>query len=171
MDYKYIEQLLERFWRCETSLEEEAMLRAFFLQDDLPASMQRYKAFFVYEEKQRELELGDEFDEKVLAQIEKPVVKARRMTVVHRFIPLWKSAALIAVLFSLGAGAQRWFSSDENILDYNYDSYEDTYEDPQVAYEQISTALRMVSESIHKSKAQKIALDSLSKAMDSEEKK
>ena len=30
MDYKYIEQLLERYWNCETSLEEEQILRAFF---------------------------------------------------------------------------------------------------------------------------------------------
>ena len=27
MDFKYIEQLLERYWQCETSLEEEAQLR------------------------------------------------------------------------------------------------------------------------------------------------
>ena len=32
MDYKYIEQLLERYWACETTLEEEQILRAFFLQ-------------------------------------------------------------------------------------------------------------------------------------------
>ena len=30
MDYKYIEQLLERYWNCETSLEEEQILRSFF---------------------------------------------------------------------------------------------------------------------------------------------
>ena len=30
MDYKYIEQLLERYWQCETTLQEENILRAFF---------------------------------------------------------------------------------------------------------------------------------------------
>ena len=29
MDYKDIEQLLERYWQCETSVEEEATLRDF----------------------------------------------------------------------------------------------------------------------------------------------
>ena len=29
MDYKYINQLLERYWNCETSLEEEGILRAY----------------------------------------------------------------------------------------------------------------------------------------------
>ena len=34
MDYKYIEQLLERYWEGETTLQEEAILRAFFSQED-----------------------------------------------------------------------------------------------------------------------------------------
>ena len=37
MDYKYIEQLLERYWKCETSLEEEQILRTFFRQEEIPA--------------------------------------------------------------------------------------------------------------------------------------
>lgn len=39
MDYKYIKQLLERYWRCETSLEEEKILRTFFSQKDVPAEL------------------------------------------------------------------------------------------------------------------------------------
>ena len=34
MDYKYIEQLLERYFAAETSLEEEHILRAFFSQKE-----------------------------------------------------------------------------------------------------------------------------------------
>ena len=36
MDYKYIEQLLENYWNCETSTEEEQILRSFFSQKDVP---------------------------------------------------------------------------------------------------------------------------------------
>ena len=46
MDYKYINQLLERYWQCETTLQEEAILRAFFSQDDVPESLMQYKALF-----------------------------------------------------------------------------------------------------------------------------
>ena len=35
MDYKYIKQLLERYWNCETSLEESSP-PAFFSQEDIP---------------------------------------------------------------------------------------------------------------------------------------
>ena len=52
MDYKYINQLLERYWKCETSLEEEDILRAFFSQDNIPAELERYKPLFVYEAKE-----------------------------------------------------------------------------------------------------------------------
>ena len=37
MDYKDIEQLLERYWQCETSVEEESVLRDFFSREDVPA--------------------------------------------------------------------------------------------------------------------------------------
>ena len=49
MDYKYIEQLLERYWDCETNLEEEQILRSFFNQKEIPAELIQYKEFFVYE--------------------------------------------------------------------------------------------------------------------------
>ena len=49
MDSKYIEQLLERYWQCETSLEDEAELRAFFSGSDVPKHLLRYKDLFVYQ--------------------------------------------------------------------------------------------------------------------------
>ena len=58
MDFKYIEQLLERYWRCETSLEEEAQLRAFFTKEEIPEHLLRYKDLFVYQQFQQEEHLG-----------------------------------------------------------------------------------------------------------------
>ena len=49
MDFKYIEQLLERYWQCETSLEEEAQLRTFFTEEDVPEHLSRYSDLFVYD--------------------------------------------------------------------------------------------------------------------------
>lgn len=102
MDSNYIEQLLERYWQCETSQEEEAQLRSFFNSEDVPAHLLRYKDLFVYQEFLQQDGLGEDFDQKVLAQVEVPVVKARRMTLMSRFMPLVKAAAVIALMFSLG---------------------------------------------------------------------
>ncbi|GAE82645.1 hypothetical protein [Bacteroides reticulotermitis] len=113
MDYRYIEQLLERYWQCETSVQEEAQLRSFFSQEDVPAHLLRYKELFAYQQIQKEVGLGDDFDARILAQVEVPVVKARRMTLVGRFVPLFKAAAVIALVLSLGNVAQHSFTGDD----------------------------------------------------------
>ena len=112
MDCKYIEQLLERYWQCETSLEEEAQLRAFFNGSDVPEHLLRYKDLFVYQQLQQEVGLGADFDARVLAEVETPVVKAKRLTLTARFVPLFKAAAVVAVVLSLGNVMQHSFYSD-----------------------------------------------------------
>lgn len=112
MDFKYIEQLLERYWQCETSLEEEAQLRAFFTKGDVPGHLLRYKDLFVYQQLQQEEHLGVDFDARVLARVEAPVVKARRMTLAARFMPLFKAAAVVAVVLSLGNMMQHSLFAD-----------------------------------------------------------
>lgn len=156
MDCKYIEQLLERYWQCETSLEEESELRSFFSEKEIPAHLLRYKDLFVYQRVQQEVVLSEDFDARVLTQVEVPVVKARRLTLAGRFMPLFKAAAVIVVMLSLGNVVQRSFFANET-LDYNYDAYTDTYDDPAVAYEQVSSALMMLSEGINKSQDQNLA--------------
>ena len=64
---KHIEELLQRYWLCETSVEEEAQLRAFFSQVDVPARWCRYKAWFAYTDECRGEGLGEDFDARVLA--------------------------------------------------------------------------------------------------------
>lgn len=108
MDYKYIEQLLERYWNGETTLEEEQILHSFFAQEELPEHLLNYKSLFVYPKMQCETErLGEDFDEKVLRAIHAPVVKAEPLTALSRFSGLWKSAAAVAILCVLsGLGRQ-----------------------------------------------------------------
>jgi len=108
MDYKYITQLLERYWQCQTTLEEEQILRAFFSQKDVPASLLPYKDLFCYEAASAaEDVLGEEFDERILSMIEEPApVKARSITLAQRFMPLFKAAAIVAIILTLGNAAQ-----------------------------------------------------------------
>ena len=106
MDYKYIEQLLERYFQCETTLKEEDILRTFFSQEDVPVWLTKYRALFSYEA-QQEAPLGDDFDERVLAAIEQnEPVKARRLTMVYRLKPLFKAAAIIAIILTIANAAQ-----------------------------------------------------------------
>nr|MBP7471549.1 pyruvate ferredoxin oxidoreductase [Prevotella sp.] len=117
MDYKYIEQLLGRYWKCETSLEEEEILRAFFSQKDVPAELLPYKDLFSYQTNDLKNNcLGDDFDQKVLSMIEEPkIVKARVVTMRQRFVPLFKAAAVVAIFLSLGNAAQHAFDENSDI--------------------------------------------------------
>ncbi len=101
-----------RYWQCETSLEDEAELRAFFSGSDVPKHLLRYKDLFVYQQLQQEVHLGEDFDARVLAEVEVPVVKAKRLTLAARFMPLFKAAAVVAVVLSLGNVMQHSFFSD-----------------------------------------------------------
>lgn len=108
---KHIEELLSRYWLCETSEEEEAQLRAFFARDGVPAHLRRCKEWFAYADSQRQEGLGDDFDARILAQVEAPVVKARRITLTARLTPLLKAVAVVAVVIGLGGVVQRSFFS------------------------------------------------------------
>ena len=106
MDYKYIEQLLERYWQCETSLEEEAILKTFFNQTHIPSHLMPYKPLFVSEKMWQDVKLGEDFDARIMAHIEKDEpVKARRITWVRRMMPLYKAAASVAIILTLGNAA------------------------------------------------------------------
>ena len=111
MDYKYINQLLERYWKCETSLEEEEILRTFFSQDELPAELKPYKSLFSYELSEAKNEaLGEEFDQKMMALIEdeyaKKPNKAKVVSLTERLKPLFKAAAVVAIFLTMGNAAQ-----------------------------------------------------------------
>ena len=117
MDYKYINQLLERYWNCETSLEEEGILRAFFSQKDVPAELRQYQPLFAYQQLEaKEKHLDADFDNRLLAMIEEdePInVKARTITLTQRLKPLFKAAAVVAIFLTLGNAAQESFQTQQ----------------------------------------------------------
>ena len=102
MESNEIEQLLERYWAGETSLEEEKRLQAWFAKGELPEHLRCYQHWFDYLREEQTVHLSDDFDARILAAIEKPVVKAHRMSLVARFMPLFKAVAVVALLVGLG---------------------------------------------------------------------
>ena len=123
MDYKYIEQLLDRYFSAETTLEEENILRTFFSQENIPAEMEQWRALFTADAEET---LGDDFDARILEMIGEqadsdrvPVVKAREITLTRRFMPLFKAAAAIAIFLTIGGALQApWDNSWNKPDDY-----------------------------------------------------
>lgn len=125
MDYKYIEQLLERYWQGETTLQEESILRSFFSQlasaefpdcSDIPESIRRFQPLFTQEQ---EAPLGDDFDSRILQLTEgAEPQQARIVSLMPRLKPLFKAAAIVAILLTLGNAAQApWNYGWENPKD------------------------------------------------------
>ena len=104
MDYRYIEQLMERYWEGETTLQEESILRTFFSQPDIPENLRKFQPLFICE-LEKEEPLGEDFDTRILEQIgEAPVAKV--VTLRNRLMPLFKAAAIVAIVLTLGNAAQ-----------------------------------------------------------------
>ena len=157
MDYKYIDQLLERYWHGQTTLEEETILRTFFSQADVPAKLARFKDFFTCQQWQVHTEvLGSDFDERLLSALDDdvvqamPTVKARVIPMSTRLAPLFKAAAMVAIILTLGNALQ--MTSQDN--GYCLPS---VYEQPEVG---ASMAMRTDSSGILVER-----LDTLSRAV------
>lgn len=117
MDYKYINQLLERYWNGETSLEEEQILRSFFSQICVPEELAKYRPLFNYEQTETKTDrLGDDFDERIMSMIDEPQeikAKAQPIRISQRFAPLFKAAAMVAIVLTLTQAAQFSFQSHD----------------------------------------------------------
>lgn len=143
MDYNYINQLLDCYWQGETSLEEEEILRTFFSQDNIPAELRLYKPLFAYQAQERKhgasgLQdgasgmvndvLGDDFDARILRIVEQEEssearVKARVISLPERLKPLFKAAAMVAIILTLGNAMQVPFSQQDTDPISSYDGY------------------------------------------------
>ena len=85
MDSREIENLLEKYWQCETKPAEEEKLRIYFTQTkELPLYLRKYRELFVYQQEERRIRLSEDFDRKILNRIRQQqasVVSWRRIGV------------------------------------------------------------------------------------------
>jgi hypothetical protein len=117
MDYKYIEQLLESYFACTTTLQEEQILRSFFSQEDVPGHLAQYADLFTYETEAQAEKLSEDFDERMMARIEatKPsVTKAHIVKLTTRHMaPFFKAAAVVAMALTIGRAAEHAIGEQE----------------------------------------------------------
>lgn len=157
MDYKYIEQLMERYFDCETSLQEEQILRSFFQQDNIPAELLPYRDLFRYQEEQiMTKELGDDFDAKILSIVEKPTVKAKRISFKSRLNPFLQAAATVAIILTIGNAIQHSFYDEDN-----YDFQQVGTVQPEMGYHKPASPLEMTAEEIVPVLVEENTIDSL----------
>lgn len=69
MDCDRIYMLLNKYWGCSTTIDEERELRHFFTNNAIPSELRPYKVWFSTPEAEKLPLLGDEFDQKILKRI------------------------------------------------------------------------------------------------------
>lgn len=99
MTEKELKIYLEAFWKGESSLEQEAALKAFFRGKDIPQALKGDQPYFEYLNKEQKKELENpDFDAQFFTQIQKE--KVRR---------LWFSVGKIAAGLAFVAIAGWWY--------------------------------------------------------------
>ncbi len=143
-EHEHIRFLLNKYWNCETSVEEEKKLQDFFSQGDIPEDLQPYIPLFRdYKESQYSIRLDNNFDKKLKAAIHQKE-KAKQYITIRIFTPVLKIAASIAILITLGVGV--YFFVNENRKPY----FAETYNDPKAALKDATHALEKLSEALRK---------------------
>lgn len=105
---------MERYWNCETSLQEEEILHSFFAQEDVPVPLLPYRDIFAAQKAHAAEHLGEDFDQRILALTEqaepkksKMKVVAKRVTRSYKLRPFLQAAASVAVFLCLGMAVQQ----------------------------------------------------------------
>lgn len=141
MDHQLIRQLLNGYFEGETSLEEEAQLKSAFQRDDLPEDLKGYRPLFGYLDQSAAPELGKDFDDRLLAQLQPKEAKVR-----HLSVRTWVLRVAAAVALAIGAF---WVYEDyqpaqhQEVAGVDWSKYE--VEDPQQAFAITRSALKRAS--------------------------
>lgn len=144
-------KLLDRYFEGETTLEEEAQLRRAFQQkEELPEDLLPFRPLFRYFEQERDAQLGQGFEQRLLEQInEKPEV---RPTATVRRLPVQRWAVGIAAAVVLALGLfwlyqPATFQQKEEVAAIDWSKYE--VDDPEEAFKITQSALLQASQELN----------------------
>lgn len=142
MDSQQIENLLERYWACETSPEEEKWLKSYFSEKDIPENLSGYAPFFILQQQKKDITAG----EKLSGFMENlPIAKEKKSSpLVKYFYPGLRIAASVMILVMIGLGIQTHHKNRDILQQV----YSETYTDPEMALEEVHHALDKIGTSL-----------------------
>lgn len=162
MDSREINELLSRYWNCETSLAEEQQLRDYFKSGNIPAELRDTAVLFQYFEENKRKSLSDiSFDNQVLEKV-RPAGEGRIKRLFYNSMRI--AAGLVVVLLSI------WFIRNE-VREPTPSEMVDTYDDPELAFEETKKALMMISKSFGTAEQQAKKINMFNEAQEEIQKK
>jgi hypothetical protein len=142
MDSNRIDELLNRYWNCETSLEEEQQLREYFRGGNIPEQWKETATLFRYFDEHKKKTLNDvSFDRTVLEKVKAPK-NGKIVKLVQNSLRIAAGVAVLMIAI--------WFVRNEvrsTVATNGSGQVEDTYDDPKLALEETKKAFLMISKS------------------------
>ncbi len=143
MDYNKIRAILDKYWKGESSVEEEVQLRDFFSQNDIPEDLKPFQPLFMFFASEQEMKMDESFDEKLFQKLgspQKPGAKIRRMPYY-----LLRIAAAVLLLVSVYFVAEQGFLKPGQEI-----AAEEEEMTPEEVYAHTKEALMLVSAKMNK---------------------
>jgi len=157
-----MEELLNKYWNCETTLEEEKQLREYFAGNNIPERWNDTAALFHYFEENKKKSLNDlAFEGQVMRNIHAP----KQSKLVRLVYNTMRIAAGLAVVLVAG-----WFIRNE-VRTTTPQAIVDTYDDPKLAFEETKKALLMISKSFGTAEEQAKKINMFNEAQEEIQKK
>ncbi|MFT5164975.1 MAG: hypothetical protein ACI8P3_000199 [Saprospiraceae bacterium] len=148
MDSNTIHTILEKYWEGESTLQEEAKLREFFSQEDIPKEFESVRPLFQFFKQEQEANLNGDFDERFssrLKAVANTQPRAHSLSFYIRRIAA-VAAILAGVLFFFNKG---FFNAQGDRMALNDLSNQEKAE-AQIAYAEVKTALLLLSKKLKK---------------------
>lgn len=139
MNSRQIEILLERYFGGETTLKDEKVLKEFFQRKDIPAHLVSLKEQFEFFSNEKEREILDaSFDDKIIGLIQEEEIQTTKRS---RRLYLYMASGIAASILIIMS------------LFFQFDPFsrkiQETFNDPQLAYNETKRALLMVSQTLN----------------------
>jgi len=140
MNLQEIEKILEKYYNGETTLDEEKQLRMFFAGSEVPAQWKHLAGFFSYVGQEKEVKIeSPEFERKFDATVGE--TRLSKIFDLRRPWIYWMAGVAASVLIMVAIFVK---------FDPFPGKISDTYENPEVAYEQAKKVLLFVSNQMNK---------------------
>ncbi len=156
MDLNRIELLLERYWNCVSTVEEENELKFLFNSDNVPDEYKDSAMLFKYFVQQRQATLNDKFNDEIIEKIrhqKSPGVREINSNIKN----FMKVAAVILVILtaSFVFRMEFWQGEKPTMM-----LVEDTFKTPEEAYAETKRAFMLIAEKMNSGRkhAQKISV-------------
>ena len=137
MTTEQINELLEKYWAGDTSLEEESALKTFFSEGNIPEELRKYQPLFLWKNSQLQIEGSSALKK----ELKKPLSV--------QWYSFLRIAASVLLVLTLGIGFYTHYQQEkymDRIFSETYSNPEDALQETKNVIQKISSVLNLAKD-------------------------